>query len=251
MIRYLAVTIPVVLISYALFLAWNAPASLVVAAARSRLAGTQTSLFDPGGGAWSGHAELMFRGNDLGRLQWHANPWALVVGHLSADFRLHGSELELRGHADTGGGRIELRNLQGSAALPLLAALVGVPGGLEGTLAARLDRVAFASGGSLQYASGELEAREASLSQLGVNLGTLTLALATNAKGISGTLRNHGGDLELSGDLTLTPEGDYTLHTSLFPHPGNNRLTDGLAALLGAPDSTGRYHFDASGRLQP
>ncbi|MGH8426639.1 MAG: type II secretion system protein N [Gammaproteobacteria bacterium] len=247
----LAVSIPVLIISYGVFLIWNAPAAWLVAQARPQLNAAQVNLFDAGGSAWNGRAELAFQNTDLGQLHWQASPWHLLTGHIAADFSLSGQGLHIQSRINTGGGLTRLNKVEASGGLPSLAALLGLPGGLEGTLTAHLDEIVIGRNGLLQSATGRLEAHDAKLTQVGVDLGTLTLTLENEQNGIRGQLANRGGDLDLAGTLTLTPGGAYSLQATLYPHPGQNQLTDGLAAFLGAPDGAGRYHYNASGRLKP
>ena len=246
----LAVLIPVVIVSYGVFLIWNAPAAWLVAQTQPQLNAAQVNLFDANGSAWNGRAELYFQNTDLGHLHWQTGPWSLLTGHVTADFSLSGQGLHIQGRIDSG-GLTRLDKVEASGGLPLLAALLGLPGGLEGTLTAHLDQIVVGRNGLLQSATGRLEAHNTKLTQVGVGLGTLSLALENEQNGIQGQLANRGGDLDLAGTLTLTPTGDYSLQATLHPHAGQNQLTDGLAAFLGAPDAAGRYHYDASGHLKP
>lgn len=245
------IAVLVLLISYAGFLISNAPAAWVVSHARPQLAAAKARLSDVRGSAWTGSAELGMQGQNLGRLHWHASFWPLITGHLDAAVSVQGPELRLSGFVSGAGETMQLNHVKGEADLPLLAGLAGLPGGVKGTLTADLDKVVI-KGRSLQSAQGDLIAHDASMPDLGVNLGTLTLNLFGTQNGTAGGLENSGGDLQLGGTLTLNKAGAYVLHVTLKPLGNNakaNQIRDGLAAVLGAPDASGRYHYNAAGRL--
>ncbi len=251
MIAKTAIAIFVLLVSYVGFLAANAPAAWVIAQAQPQLKAAKATLSDIHGSAWSGSAELGLQDENLGRLHWHASFWPLVTGHLNADVSVQGSEFKLSSHLAGAGQTLQLSHLKGEADLPVLARLAGLPGGLSGTLTADLDKIAFKQQ-VLQSAQGTLVAHGVSVPDLGVNLGTLTLNLHDTASGVEGELGNSGGDLELTGTLMLTRAGAYVLRSTLKPR-GNgtkaNQMRDGLAAVLGAPDASGHYHYNATGQL--
>lgn len=251
MIAKTTLAILVLLVSYAGFLITNAPAAWVVSHARPRLAAAKASLSDVRGSAWAGSAELGLRGQNLGRLHWHASFWPLITGHLDADVSVRGSEFRLSGFVSGAGKTMQLNHVKGEADLPLLAGLAGLPGGIKGTLTADLDKVVI-KGQTLQSAQGNLVAHGAAIPDLGVSLGTLTLNLYGTPNGTAGGLENSGGDLQLGGTLTLSKTGAYVLRATLKPLGNSakaNQIRDGLAAVLGAPDASGRYHYNATGRL--
>lgn len=249
MIRRYVSIILVLLISYCIFLIWNAPAAWLAARIRPDLARMHVALTGVTGTAWQGQAELSLRGTDLGRLHWQTRPWGLVHGTVSAQIRLQGADIEARGQVEAARSGTSLSDVSGKAGLALMATLTGLPTALVGSLTARLDQLRFDSNGRPEAVQGRIVAHDARLPQLGVAVGTLTLALQSSDGSIIGRLSNSGGDLDLDGTLALTPAGAYTLHATLKPHAGKNRLTDGLAAFLGSPDAEARYHYDTSGHL--
>lgn len=249
MIRRIAATTALLLICYGGFLVAAAPAAWVAERAGTRLRAAGVALGDPAGSAWDGSAEIFVRGADLGRLDWRAAFWPLLFGRLSAQVRLSGTGLDLRGHIRAGHG-IQLGAVHGTAGLRRLAALMRLPTGLDGTLRVDIDAADFAADGALRSATGRLAAADARLPALGVRLGNLILEVTSTGEGIRGVLRGSGGDLALAGTLTLAPSGAYTLQATLVPNSGQNRLADGLAAILGSPDGQGRYHYNASGVLR-
>ncbi|MGH8160974.1 MAG: type II secretion system protein N [Gammaproteobacteria bacterium] len=254
MIARIVIAVVVLLISYVGFVLANTPAAWVVAQARPRLAGTQASLSDVHGSAWHGNAELSFKGRDLGRLYWKASPWPLIGGNLDGDFIIKGGTLQLSGHVATGDKSTRLNNVKGQADLDLLATLLGLPAGLKGTLTANIDEVVINSRPGIQSATGRLVAHGVRIPDLGVGLGNLTLNLHDQGKnqGVRGDLRNSGGDIALRGTLMLTQTGAYVVQATLKPQTTGakqNQIRDGLTAILGAADASGRFHYRTTGQL--
>lgn len=246
-----ALSILVFLVSYTGFLAFDIPAGWVVSRVDSRLQAAGVAVTAARGSAWHGSGEVALHGTPVGTLAWRTSPWPLVAGRLEAGLRLRGSAIEVSARVrDTRKG-LRVTQLDGRAALSFLARLAGLPTALDGTLVARIREAVLGNGGTLESASGRLEAHAARLPRLGVSLGTLTLRVTPAGDGIHGRFRNTGGDLAVAGELTLKPGGAYAVRATLKPRRGQNRLRDALAAVLGAPDVEGRYHYHATGRLHP
>lgn len=236
-------------VCYGIFLVWNTPAAWVINRVRPETARTHVTLGDVAGTAWHGSGELNLGGAHLGALRWNAQPWSLLEGSLRARIRLDGKGIQASSDIAAGRTAILLSHVSGEGDLTLVANLVGLPATLQGTLSADLKDAAFTNTGRLEKADGQIVAHGARLPQLGVSLGTITLALHSSQNQITGQLSNSGGELNLAGLVTLSPTGFYTLQATLKPHPGQNRLSTGLAALLGQPDAEGRYHIDNRGSL--
>lgn len=243
-------TVLVFFLSYGGFLVAGIPASWVTHRLNTRLEQTDASVVNVHGTAWHGAGALDYGRSTLGTLTWTTSPWPLLTGRLAANLWLRGSAVNARARVSAGGGKIVISDLHGRAALPLLVRLAQLPAALNGTLVADIPAATVDANGRLASVRGRVEAHGAHLSDLGVNLGTLVLKLQPSHRGIRGTFTNSGGDLQIRGNVTLGEVGNYTLHATLQPGRGQNQLRDGLAAVLGAPDAQGRYHYDASGRLQ-
>lgn len=245
-----ALSIVLFLISYASFFIVNVPVGWVAARVDARLRPFDAAVLAARGSAWHGRGELAVAGAPLGTLAWSASPWTLLHGGLAVDLRLRGAEIVASARLQSG-KELHVSRLDGRAALPLLARLADLPTALDGTLVAHVAEATLGADGTLESATGTLEAHDARLPRLGVSLGTLTLRLAPNRNGVRGVLGNHGGDLAVAGELSLTAAGGYALHAALKPAAGKDRIRDALAAVLGPPDADGRYHYAVAGRLRP
>ncbi|MDN5864284.1 MAG: type II secretion system protein N [Gammaproteobacteria bacterium] len=251
MIVRIIVSTLVVVISYAGFLAANAPASWVVAQARPQLSSARVALADAQGSAWDGSAELLLRGDHLGRLHWSTSPWALIGGNLDADFSISGDRIDLSGSVASDGDITRLTDVHAQAGIDFLAGLLGIPADLEGTLVANFEELVIQAPQTIKAADGKLVAHGVRIPALGVSLGNLTLKLDDSGNTVTGNLDNSGGDIALTGTLTLLPTGSYTLQATLKPRPGpkQNRIRDGLTAILGESDAAGRFRYSANGRI--
>lgn len=247
MIRRAAAAAVVFVVSYGAFLVASTPAAWLIGRLHTELAVAHVSLGEVRGTAWTGSGQITVHGIALGRIRWQTRPWTLVKGQLSARLHLVGQQIHVSGQLDAGRNGTLLRNVTGESELAVVARIAGLPSAIEGGLSADFKSVQFAKTGALEAADGRIVAHRARLARLGVALGTVTLGLQSAHGEITGRLSNRGGDLDLAGHLSLSPTGYYTLQATLKPHPGQNRLRDGLSALLGRPDAEARYHFDSRG----
>lgn len=255
MTKKIIVTIVLFLATYAVFLIYNTPSGWVISRVNSQLAPIQAHIGNPQGSAWSGHGQLEIGAMDVGRINWDTHLWPLVTGHLEANLHLRGNDIEAHGLLNADRSVLQLKGLEGRADLALLARIAGMPDTAQGTLTAALQTVRLSAQGKLQDAQGKIEVHKARLPSLDVNLGTLSLRLSGTKTGntIHAVLTNSGGDLDIDGNITLNDGSRYTLSAYLKPHAGqkNDPMRDAFAAMIGAPDAQGRYHYVTSGRLTP
>lgn len=245
------IAVVVLLLSYAGFVVANAPAGWVIAQAKPRLAKADIRLVNARGSAWAGSAGLILRGERLGRLSWSASPWPLLSGALAAEFSIQGKRLTLSGKLATAGETTRLTDIHARASIDFLARMLGLPADLRGTLVADLDKLVLGASRRIRSVEGKLVAHGVRIPDLGVALGNLTLSLRDSGKTILGRLENSGGDIDIRGRLTLMQSGSYVLQATLKPRPGpkQNQIRDALTVLLGATDSAGRFHYNATGRI--
>lgn len=86
----------------------------------------RVTLLAPAGRLWSGSAELIFDGRDLGRLQWTLAPGLLARARLGADLVLDAPGHAARGRAAVGmGGRVQLDEVTAALEEPALRDILG------------------------------------------------------------------------------------------------------------------------------
>jgi len=250
-----SIAIILFLVSYGGFLIYELPSAWAIPRIDPQLVSVHAKLSDPRGSVWNGSGLLKINGTPLGRLTWNIGWWPLITGHVHAQLRLQGKDIQAHALIDAGRTVLLLTQLRGRADLPLLARLTNLPQEAKGTLVANLAKIRLSPQGRIQAAQGTVDIHGTRLPNLGVDLGTLHLLLSGNGSKnvIHGVITNSGGDLDINGQINLYNGIRYTLITRLKPHPGskNNPMRDALAAILGTPDAQGRYRYTTSGRLAP
>jgi hypothetical protein len=93
-----------------------------------------------------------------------------------------------------------------------------------------------------------LSALRVPLAQI-IELGDYQVAFSTRDDTISGLIRDQGGPIQLTGSLTLTPDGRYRL-TSQLAVRDNNQPVEQALSLLGQPDQDGVRTIDLTGKLR-
>jgi hypothetical protein len=91
-----------ILLGIALFILFaiiNAPASLI-----RTLTGDvrRLDLLAPTGSLWSGHADMMLDGHEIGRFSWSFAPALLIRARIGSDYTLVGPDTDLTGTLSTG-----------------------------------------------------------------------------------------------------------------------------------------------------
>ena len=255
MIKKTIITSLLFIVTYGVFLIYNAPSDWVISRVNSQLAPVHAHISDSAGSAWSGQGQLELDGIELGRIHWRTSAWPLIMGRLEANLRLQGNDIEAHGRLTASRSMLRLDGLKGRTDLTLLARIAGMPNTAEGTLSADLKTVQLSGRGLLQDAQGEIDIHNARLPSLGVSLGTLFLRLngGKNGNTVHAVVNNSGGDLDINGQLILNQGNRYTLIAYLKPHAGqkNDPMRDALSVMIGSPDKQGRYRYVTSGRLTP
>jgi general secretion pathway protein N len=206
----------------------------------------------PSGTIWSGHcARAGSAPFLLSDVSWSLRPWLLFTGRLGATVHSGDARAPLQADLRAGfGGRIELRDLQGSIAigsglLPLF------PDGWSGTLHLEISEAKFRDARPQRILG---VARVTDLRRRGANgeLGSYQLQFhdADDAGGtIGGDLHDTAGPLAVSAHLVLAPDGSYELSGTVLARNGAPADLAASVAALGAPDATGRRPFSLAGTL--
>lgn len=211
-------------------------------------AGDSIRVLDPEGTVWNGRGVLA---SPDGR-------WKVPVGwHLRAAPLLRGEielELEPQQGIDTPRGTIRLSRSGFSTrgvvldlpATILESAFAGqAPAAFGGEIrvdAREMDVEGMAGRGatSIRWTRARLGAADGS----SISLGVVTATFVPGNGAMSGAVRNEGGDVELTGTMTLSARG-VTLDATLVPRPRANEATPRVLGQLGALDANGalRLHW--------
>jgi len=206
---------------------------------------------EPSGTLWSGHcARAGSPPLVLGDVSWALQPWLLAVGRLGA--RAHSADPNalLSAALRFGpGGRLEVRNLEGTVALGS-GLLPLFPEGWTGTLGLDIAAAEF-RGGRPQRVQGVLSASGLRRRIPGDELGSYQLRFdgRSGAAGIDATLHDTAGPLAVDAQLQLGRDGGYELAGTVRVRDGASPQLAAAVAALGEPDAAGRRSFSLAGRF--
>ena len=251
MTRVLAYGLPG-LLAYLLFLALQAPASLVTEQLAKRLPGFSVQTVE--GAATDGSTEgVTWRSVRLNRLQWAWQPLALFTGWLEFRLNVDDPEIQLSGNAAVGVGQhVRFQKLTGRLLLTELAALARQPRlPLQGIV--EFDALDFRlnQDGQPLSASGTINVMDLRLT-LGqpLTLGDFTAQMSSaDPEGIQGVLKDNNGPLMLEGIFSLQPDGRYRFNGQTAVRDTENRALRQAMNLLGPPGKDGRWTLSFSGVL--
>jgi hypothetical protein len=254
--RWLGVGVLALLV-FAVFLIVSAPASML-ARAVAHFSGNRVTLHQPTGSMWDGSAQLtapILGPTPAGTLRWTIDRLPLLVGTLSVQLQLTGSEYEARGHVNAGLRRYTVRDLTLVAPARIMAQayvparLLAPTGRLRLTTPA-LDIGADGVHGTATLAWDEAGTGLPNLSQLG------DYQVQANAQGERAELRvstskgmilaNGEGDWRLLGDGLLRVQGTLRLSA---PLPQVEAMLQALYPKQ--PDGSHAFNFETRLPLTP
>jgi len=214
---------------------------------------------DFSGTLWHGSAgTISLNGRNLGAIEWHVHPWALLRLMLSADLHWVKGGFVADGAAEVTRHDLTLHDVQGGGPIEDLGD-VGIAQGWRGTTAFTFSRLKLAFGNgaadsapaTLISAVGDLTVSDLASPQIadGASLGGYALHVA-NAAIIPGAdataqLSDTGGPLEIQATIHLSADG----HTGMLSGTVKER-PDSPAALHSQVDNLAQMHArDAQGRI--
>ena len=234
----------------------KAPASLVdgrieaLSAGRMRLAGATGTLFE-------GAGELRLPAGNVGiPVAWHLDAWPLLRGELRGTLSLSTSDGAPPASFSVSPGESAVRNI--SLALPADALLraAGVPAALVsvgGIITLNVPQMARAG----DRIDGQLTLRwdQATLQTIQIGptpslraaLGDVRVDATGQGSALAGPLTNAGGDVEVSGTVSASTNGNARLDALVRPRSGidperANAIGNALAA-FGQRDGSGAYRI--------
>ena len=243
--RYLAIGAA----AYFLILIAGFPASYARNTLQSALPGLQ--LAELSGSVFSGHSsQAVYRGIDLGKVDWQFRPLALLL--LRLEYHLEFSHPDNHGQLNIGirpGGDVIGHDLQMQM--------------LSDRLVNQFSPVAIQSRGSVDLIVEHFEVDDQQLRQvsgtaawqgaaidapLALPLGEIGLALNSRADTLVATV-TRGGALGLSGEILLEPGNRYVLDLVLRPAAAVGSDTRELLAAALQSHPAGGYQLKTSGRF--
>jgi general secretion pathway protein N len=239
------------LVAYAVFMVLEAPAAAVFDRVSRQMPGVSARQVT-GSALWGTAEGVTFGTAGLESVAWRPSLWPLLAGRLGVHIAVTDRELELAGLAAMGLDRqMAISDLSGRLPLPKAVALLGrPPPPLLGELDLNGVAAHFDLNRRLQAAFGTITLRGTRTSfGRPLELGDYTADLNTTDQGIVAVIRDGGGPLEVTGTLTLTPEGRYRFNGQVAVRDAGNRELRQVLGMLGQPGRDGKWTLDLSGVL--
>lgn len=203
------------------------------------------------GSAWNGRAaEGAAGGIYFADLAWRFHPASLLAGRAACDVsaRPAGGSLQAEVAAGLGGNSVLLRDLEARLPLSVLARVVPMEG-VDATLDLDFARLTFADGFPTE-AEGTLRILNLVLRPVsGRALGDYRAVLETGDDGITGTVEDVSGVLDLAGTAVLRTDRFYSFTGRVAATPEAPSALVQQLQYLGSADAQGQREFRFEGSL--
>ncbi|MEJ2060693.1 MAG: type II secretion system protein N [Gammaproteobacteria bacterium] len=232
--------------AYVLFLLITLPAALVMP---KRLPGG-AQLQGVNGSIWTGQADgLVWRGQNLGRVEWRFAPFALLRARLGVRFKLKGPELQASGEflQPWFSKRPEFSGLD----LDMDTALSGrldLPLRIDGDLRAHFEYASWPADGAPNVTGTAQWTDAVAKNPVALRLGAVQADFQPGNAGQGVKLTLQGGDLSGQGSANVDAKANYKLDMNLAAHTAEARE---LLGLMGHSDARDSLRIDRSGDLRP
>jgi hypothetical protein len=239
------------LFAYLVFMLIQFPATVLFDWITQRV--PELSVRDMHGSARQGSARgVRLRGVQFESLSWQLQFFPLLLGRLEYQFNLAEPGSRLQGKIATSFDRqLSLGDVKGSLPLTKLSALTERPSlPLDGQVELDIAGLQLNTLGRLRSVFGTirlLSARTTLAKPL--ELGNFNVELSTQDQDILGNIKDSGGPLEFTGNLTLTQDGSYRFSGQAAVRDENNRELRQALSLLGRPGGNGKWKINLAGTL--
>lgn len=239
------------LAALAVSLALQVPVSALTDLVAQRLPGF--SVDSVAGSALSGTAQgVRFQQVRLANVAWRLRFWSLLRGRLEFGVTVSEPDLQLTGVVGTALNReLRVTALTGQLPLPRAIQLAGrPPPPLNGQLELDQLELGLDPRGHPRYAHGRVYLRNAHTSfGRSLALGDFSIELDTREATLQATVKDNGGPLSLTGNLTLAPDGRYRFNGQAAVRDGANRDLIQALGILGTPEGNGQWNLTFTGTL--
>jgi general secretion pathway protein N len=214
------------------------------------LAPPELQLSGISGSIWNGHAtEGLAADVYLTDIHWRFRPASLFRGNLTyeAAAKPVGGSLMTDVSVATDGSII-LTDLSGGVPLDLVLPQFQAQG-ISGDLSLAFDRLVLRNGIPVA-ATGSVTVVDLFAPYLSAGvLGDFQLVFATTPDGISATLDDLAGVLDVSGNVDLSPDRHYRVQGLVKARPAAPPSVEAQLRVLGSPDDNGMRYFATEGVL--
>ena len=245
-LKYLALG----LVAYLIFLIVSFPASQAYFLVENTLNEKKIpiKMYTISGSVWSGKvSRVTYNGKPFNNLVWEVLPWRIFTGQLAVAVKYN--------NRDSSAQFVAVRNLMGSTSLRNVRANMSAQ---EILSLAQIPAVKLGGHFTLNLAQLNLDSVKGRLVWSGAEsmfpqklvLGDLFADMSTANDGtINVKLGDGGGPLQLSGKLTLTPDGRYDLSTQMSSREGRQSFLGQSLGFVGRYNRQGKVEFKRSGKL--
>ena len=234
---------------YLFFLVINLPASVVLPAFKLPANVKANGI---SGTAWSGNIRnLYISGVKLGSVRWQLQPFYLITGAVAANVFIEKDQQHIKTWLKLSpSGKIELEETRFKINLSSLQPLIyGMPFSYAGMASGHfpVSRIYknnyVAMNGKLSLRNIEMLAPQRQV------FGGLDIDFRAEKDGMtSGRIKDNGGQLQISGNLTIHKDGVVRLSAKLAAQQKGSTL-DNVVSFLGARDVTGKIQLNNQFKL--
>ncbi|HVO87509.1 MAG TPA: type II secretion system protein N [Casimicrobiaceae bacterium] len=221
-----------------------APASLLAPWIASQTQGS-LRLLDAGGTVWRGRGTLQSAQSTAGvPIAWRVRSVPLLQGDWRVELTPQTPDMP-HGTVQVSGDQVTLSGIKAQLPASLFQSDRSPAGAIALGGNVVLDVPRFQWSGRTLSGTGDArwERARLALGTLGLDLGTVSVHLVPAGAGVSGALRNEGGDLQLSGTLNGSPDGTLVIEGRLRPAATLPQWAVLALAAFGRPDAQGAIPF--------
>lgn len=240
------------IVAYLVFLVMTIPAAPVIGMFNDKL---PVALNHVSGTLWHGKAgSINSRQNvNLENVEWSFIPWRLLLARLAFDVNAEFDDSPLSARVSAGiGGAVAVDNLDMKLPAAKTTALISLPlGELSGDIHLRINTATF-NQGDVPRVDGTVNWNQAAVTIAETaELGNVSVVVQESDESpLTASISNKGGHLALSGDLTTTVEGDYSLKLNMKPNATASDNLESSLAMIARKQRDGEYVLNNSGNLK-
>lgn len=239
----------IVIALYLFFLITTLPANVVLSAINLPKNITLSSI---SGTIWSGKArQLHVSGVELGSVNWELHPLYLIIGELSADVSIINDQQYINTQLNlSSSGKIELEETRFLIDLSSLQPLTyGMPFSYSGKISGYFP-VSFFQKNNYVGINGKLSLNDIlMISPQQQSFGDFVIDFRAEKEGAtSGKIKDSGGLLNATGQLTLNKNGQLNLSMKLAARETGSSL-EKVLSFLGKKDAGGRVAFNSNFKI--
>ncbi|MBM7071116.1 type II secretion system protein N [Shewanella sp. 202IG2-18] len=207
------------------------------------------------GSLWQGRASsIQVMGKAFDQVHWNLNPWALLIGKVSADITVgsKATSFNTKGHISYSFSGAQIENLNLGTNADFILAGQRLPFGTKASGDITLHINEFVQGAPMCEAlAGKVLLHHVNVNnQFGVfPLGDLAFGLSCEQGEAVLTAKESDNQLGVSGTVSIGENNRYKVAAKLKPTKNLPEMIRNNLQYLGQPDSQGYYQINYQGRL--